>query len=181
MVNRGRLVHADGRPVEPFWEHEHWITCRIYPEPESPPVTPRQYTELSFLDEATACAAGHRPCFQCRRPEANAFLAKWREVHCATEKASEIDARPHRERLDEKKETSSCANLPFGAMVKIDGRAWLVVDKDGLYAWNPDGYSDQRAFPPGHVAVLTPPSIVAVMRAGWRPGWRPTLRASARR
>ncbi len=97
--NRGCLVYAEGRPVEPFWEHEHWITCRIFPEPDPPPVTRRrQYTELSFLDEATACAAGHRPCFQCRYSEANAFRAKWREVYSSNEGVSEIVARLHRER-----------------------------------------------------------------------------------
>ncbi len=81
---------------------------------------------------------------------------------------SAVDTRLHDERTRPDKQMAVCAELPYGAMVSLEGRAWLVVG-DGLYAWNHDGYSDRRAFPPGPVDVLTPPSTVAVMRAGWRP------------
>ena len=79
-----------------------------------------------------------------------------------------VDVRLHAERTGLVKQTAVCADLPRGAMVSFEDRSWLVVE-DGIYAWNHDGYSDFRAFPRGPVDVLTPPSTVAAMLAGWEP------------
>jgi len=168
MGNRGRLMDADGNRIR-RWQGKGWITCRPF-EPPAPGdlKPPRMYTRLSFLDDATACAAGHRPCGKCRHADMKAFHAHWLECHPHDTTMSALDTRLHDERTRPEKQTVICAELPYGAMISLEGRPWLVVE-DGLYAWNHDGYSDPRAFPPGHVDVLTPPSTVAAMRAGWRP------------
>jgi hypothetical protein len=124
---------------------------------------PRLYTELFFLDEATACAAGHRPCHECRRGDADEFFEAWRAVHPRDRRFSEVDARLHGERTRGAHRRTACAELPYGAMVSLDGRAWLVVD-DGLRGWR--------------VTVLTPPSTLAAMRTGWRPAVHPSATVS---
>jgi hypothetical protein len=177
MGNRGCLVSAKGDLVR-RWQLERWITCVLAfkGRRRHPLMVPGQYTELFFLDEATACAAGHRPCHECRRGDAEAFLAAWRTLHPRDMRLAQVDARLHRERTRGAHEPAACAELPDGAMVSVDGRAWVVVE-GGLRAWTHAGYTDQRAPPGRPVTVLTPPSTLAAMRAGWRPGVHPTARA----
>ncbi|HYH60836.1 MAG TPA: hypothetical protein VD766_03125 [Solirubrobacterales bacterium] len=168
MGNRGRLTNANGDFVRD-WKHEGWITCNPFGPPAPGDIgPPRMYTRLAFLDEATACAAGHRPCGKCRHAEMKAFHEHWLKLHPHDTTMPALDARLHDERTRPVKQTAVCADLPRGAMVRLEGRSWLVVE-DGLYAWNDDGYSDLRACPPGPVDVLTPPSTVAAMLAGWKP------------
>lgn len=174
MGNRGCLVNARGELVR-RWQLERWITCvlRFEGRRRHPLMAPGQYTELFFLDEATACAAGHRPCHECRRDAAEAFADAWRGLHPRDRRLPEIDARLHRQRTLGAHRLSACGELPDGAMVGLDGRAWLVV-AGGLRAWTHAGYTDRRSFPPEPVTVLTPPSTVAAMRAGWRPLLHPS-------
>jgi hypothetical protein len=168
MGNRGRLTDANGELVR-RWQGKDWITCNPFGPPAPGDLkAPRTYTRLSFLDEATACAAGHRPCGKCRHREMKAFQEHWLKLHPHDTKMSALDARLHDERTRPVKQTAVCADLPRGAMVSLEGRSWLVVE-DGLYAWNHDGYSDPRAFPRGPVDVLTPPSTVAAIVTGWKP------------
>ena len=176
MGNRGCLVNARGELVR-RWQLERWITCvlEFKGRRRHPLMAPGQYTELFFLDEATACAAGHRPCHECRRAAADAFAEGWRVRHPRDRRLPQIDARLHRERTTGAHHHATCAELPPGAMVSLDGRAWVVTG-DGLRAWTPAGYTDRRDGPGEPIAVLTPPSTVAAMRAGWRP----QLHASAR-
>jgi len=122
---------------------------------------PGKYTELFFLDEATACAAGHRPCRECRRAAADEILARWREAHPRDTRFGQLDTRLHRERIYDAHHQSTCARLPDGAMVSLEGRAWLVVD-GGLRAWTHGGYTDHRPWPQVRVTVLTPPSTPAL-------------------
>ncbi|MEY2513172.1 MAG: hypothetical protein QOJ89_530 [bacterium] len=170
MGNRGCLVNADGELVR-RWQVERWITCvlEFKGRMRRPLMAPGHYTELFFLDEATACAAGHRPCHECRRADAERFLAAWATVHPRDTRLPEVDARLQRERTRDAHQRAVYAELPDGAIVSLDGRAWLVVD-GGLRAWTPAGYTDHRASPVRPVTVLTPPSTLAAMRAGWRPG-----------
>lgn len=139
----------------------------------------RTWTELFFLDEATAFAAGHRPCAECRNPDYRRFRALWASVHPADQAGADaMDQRLHAERLDgrARKRTAPAelADLPDGAFVALDGRAWLVHD-DRLLAWSPAGYTARRPRPAaGHADLLTPPSVVAVLRAGYRPHVHPT-------
>lgn len=142
MGNRGRLTNAKGELARP-WDGNAWITCNPFGSPApGDSKSPRTYTRLAFLDEATACAAGHRPCGSCRHPEMKAFHEHWLKIHPHDTKMSAVDVRLHAERTGPVKQTAFCADLPRGAMVSFEGRSWLVVE-DGVYAWNHDGYSDQ--------------------------------------
>lgn len=176
MGNRGCLVDARGELVR-RWQLERWITCvlEFNGRRRSPLMQPGHYTELFFLDEATACAAGHRPCHECRRADADTFHAAWRRHHPDDARLPDLDARLHRERTHGAHAARACAELPFGVMVSLDGRAWLVADGE-LRAWTPSGYGDRRVFPSDDVTVLTPPSTVAAMCAGWRPLVHPSAR-----
>jgi hypothetical protein len=177
MGNRGCLVNAKGELLR-RWQVERWITCALEfkGRRRHPLMQPGQYTELFFLDEATACAAGHRPCHECRRDDATRFLAAWQQHHRRDTLLSQVDARLHRERTRGAHGRGTCADLPRGTIVSLDARAWLVVG-DGLRAWTHEGYAEHRAWPLQPVTVLTPPSTVAAMRAGWQPAVHPSAAA----
>jgi hypothetical protein len=172
--NRGCLVGAAGQIVRP-WQGERWITCvlEFKGRRRRPLMAPGRYTELFFLDEATALAAGHRPCGECRRADLEAFRAAWLQVHPGDSgRLTDLDRRLHAERTGPPR-SAACDGLPDGGMVEIDGAAWLVLG-GRLRAWSHAGYTASRAFPAGPVTVLTPPSIVEVLRAGWRPEPHPS-------
>jgi len=181
MGNRGCLVDASGELVR-GWRGQRWITCLLEFKdrpPRRPLMAPGRYTELFFLDEATACAAGHRPCCECRRADATAFLAAWRKRHPADTRMAQVDARLHAERTSGAHARAVCAELPDGTMVSLDEQAWLVAD-GVLHAWTHAGYAGARPLPSEHVTVLTPPSTVAAMQAGWRPTGLPARRPAGR-
>ena len=145
----------------------------------------RSWTELFFLDETTALAAGHRPCFACRRVAANAFRQAWAEGNgIAAPSASEIDTALHRERLDGRHKRlhaipSRIENLPDGAMVAVGGEAFLVLAGATL-RWDFCGYFP--ADPPGGAArLLTPPSTLRALAAGYRPVLHPSASGLAQR
>jgi len=127
---------------------------------------PGRFTELFFLDEATALAAGHRPCALCRREDYNRFAAFWRGLHDGETGADAIDARLHGERL--KHHELPFDELPDGTFVLHDGDAELVLG-DRLLPWSPSGYGEADSRPRSAATVITPPSLVALLRAGWEP------------
>ena len=135
---------------------------------------PGRFTELFFLDEATAFAAGHRPCALCRRDDYLRFVEIWSSTHTEGHGADAIDAQLHRERLldgrrVQRHHASSVAGLPDGTVVLRDGAPFAVVGPR-LLRWTPAGYADPVPRPPrGPVTVVTPPSIVEVLRRGWEP------------
>jgi hypothetical protein len=138
----------------------------------------RSWTELFFLDEATALAAGHRPCFYCRRDDANRFRAAWEEGNGVSGlRAAEIDAVLHRERLDGKAKRlhalpTPIGALPDGAMVQA-GKESYLISRERALLWSFDGYrevSDALR----DVALLTPPSILRALSAGYRPMLHPS-------
>jgi hypothetical protein len=137
-------------------------------------LTPGRLTELFFLDEATALAAGHRPCGECRIPDYRAFGAAWRDAYPDTPPgAPAIDARLHADRLSgpgaRRTYAAPLDELPDGAMVAESGRAWLVR-ADELLAWTPGGYTERRPRAGvGEITVITPRGTVAALRAGYRP------------
>lgn len=180
MGNRGILHDREGRLGARRWAHPHWVACRLdVPGRWRTLMAPGQYTELFFLDEATALAAGHRPCAQCRREDFARFQVAWATAH-PDEAASAplIDRRLHaaRVRRDRSQITfeSPASELAPGTIVALDGAAWLVTHED-LRLWQPGGYGRVRARPHGTVEVLTPRPTVATLRAGYRPA----LHASA--
>jgi hypothetical protein len=126
---------------------------------------------LFFLDEATALAAGHRPCAECRNADYKAFQAAWQRAYPdSSVAATAMDLKMHAERRSgpwrKRTYVTAARTLPDGAFVALEGRAWLVW-QDQLLAWSAAGYGERRARPAGEISVLTPPSIVAVLAAGY--------------
>jgi hypothetical protein len=182
--NRGCLHDADGRIRRPF-AGRRWIACRLRFRGwhRAPLLQPGRFTELFFLDEATALAAGHRPCALCRREDFRELEALWRARHPGDRGAEAIDARLHAERVDpatraRRLHDAALDDLPDGAFVLRDGAPWLVHG-DRLRAWSPAGYGARHLRPAGERAVLvTPPSLVALLHAERSPAV-PVLHASA--
>jgi hypothetical protein len=137
-------------------------------------MTPGRFTELFFLDEATAFAAGHRPCAECRRADYERLMAVWSELHPGQRGADAIDAQLHSERVgidtDERRfHRASLDELADGVFVMRDGRPFLVLGP-ALLQWSAAGYVAGIARPSGEPAtVITPPSLVALLRASWTP------------
>jgi hypothetical protein len=139
----------------------------------------RGYTELFFLDEVTALAAGHRPCFECRRHDAQAFAAAWARSRKLRRppRPAEMDDVLHRERVDgraKRRHRIAFDDLPDGAMVALDDAAWAVRG-NALLRWSHSGYDARRPRPRNTAAdVLTPPAILHVLAAGYAPHWHPS-------
>jgi hypothetical protein len=182
--NRGCL-HDDGGQIRRRYAGRRWIACRLRFRGwhRAPLLQPGRFTELFFLDEATAMAAGHRACALCRREDYNHLVALWRELHPGQVGADAMDAQLHAERVADgtraqRHHEAALDDLPDAAFVLRDGAPWLVRGGQ-LLAWTPAGYAQRVARPAGERAVLiTPPSLVAVLRAGWN-GAVPLLHPSA--
>ena len=171
MGNRGCLHDAAGALTGRRWTTRTWICCLLdFKDRHRPLMQPGRYTELFFLDEATALAAGHRPCAECRRADFERFRRHWARGNGlpAPPRAPEMDARLHVERLAGP--TASPASLSDGAMVELQERpgiAWLAHG-GALHAWTPGGYTERRP-PGGSARLLTPPSILSALADGYRP------------
>jgi hypothetical protein len=164
--NRGCLHDANGRIVRRF-AVKRWIGCQLRFKDwhRGPLMQPGKFTELFFLDEATAFAAGHRPCALCRRADYDRFVAL-----IGAAGADEIDARLHEERLagrDRRLHDARLAGLPDGAFVLREDEPWLVRG-ELLLRWTPGGYTD-RAPRAGRAPVITPPTLLDVLRSDWQP------------
>jgi hypothetical protein len=182
--NRGLLHDAEGR-IRRRFDGKRWIACRLEfrGRRRHPLMQPGRYTELFFLDEATALAAGHRPCAECRREDYDHFVSLWQTLYPGEERADAIDARLHAERLDgraRRTHRASLASLPDGAMILRDGDAWLVLGEE-LLAWTPAGYAARGPRASVTADVITPPSLVAVLAAGWGPMLHPSAASRAMR
>jgi len=186
MGNRGVLHDAEGR-IGRTWQVKRWIVCVLkFRGRKRQVMTPGRYTELFFLDEATALAAGHRPCAECRRERFNAFRKAWRSARPGAKglpppSAEEMDSRLHAERVDpdgsKRLFRASLDELPDGVFVRRADSAedaYLVWD-NGLLAWSAGGYIERIERPKkAEVLVLTPASTVAVIRAGYAPEIHPS-------
>jgi hypothetical protein len=178
MGNRG-ILHDDARHIVRPFAVRRWIACRLtFRGRHRDVMQPNRYTELFFLDEATALSAGHRPCAECRHDEYLRFRSLWEACHGAPANADAIDLQLHADRIAGKRKRTyrhDVANLPDGAYVALDGEAWLLWGGE-LHAWSDTGYTRRRIQGPrGKVVVLTPRSIVAILAAQYRPGVHPTL------
>lgn len=183
MGNRGGRFHTDAqRLTSRRWISPQWICCVTRFKQCKRDVWGRFYTELFFLDEPTALAAGHRPCFECRRKDAEAFTEYWRQAQSLTvrPRAADMDEVLHRERLNGKakrRHRRSVDDLPDGAFISLDGAAF-AVHGDALLRWTAAGYEEREPRSGGiMVDVLTPPTILDVLRAGYRPHWHPSAKA----
>jgi hypothetical protein len=177
MGNRGGKFHADDRSLTGRrWASRQWICCLLKFKGRRRNVWGRYYTELFFLDEVTALAAGHRPCFECRRKDAERFAALFSgKVRRAA--ADTMDKLLHAERLNGKAKRTHRRKLdalPDGAMIALEGEAFGIRG-ERLLRWSPAGYVQSRPRPRGFVVdVLTPPSILSVLARGYAPLWHPT-------
>jgi hypothetical protein len=181
MGNRGCL-HGQGRRLGVSrWRSPLWICCVLdWKGVRRDPMPPGRWTALFFLDEATALAAGHRPCGYCRRQDFLDFAQAWRTARRLGRRpwADEMDAVLHRERVDRHRRQvthyAPAGGLPDGVMIRVGGGAGLLL-AGRVHSWSFHGYSAQAtARLPGTVEVLTPPSTVAAIAAGYRPLVHPT-------
>jgi hypothetical protein len=166
--NRGRL-HDEQRRIRRHHDGKRWIVCVLeFKGRHREVMQPNRYTELFFLDEATALAAGHRPCAECRRDAFNDYRGAWATARGLAwlPTAGELDDVLHGERG--RLSASTVAALPDGAMVDLEGGAY-VVRHGLLWPWAPAGYGSPRPAPRGEVAVITPPATVATIAAGYQP------------
>jgi len=178
MGNRGQL-HDHGKIILRPFRLKAWITCLLQFRGRYRQVmSPNRYTELFFLDESTAFAAGHRPCFECRRQDYDRFKSFWLKGnpgYAFNKKTSirEIDDILHRERIDDDGNkvtfTTLLSDLPDGVFIRVDERPFMLYGKQ-LHCWTPFGYEKGiDGATAEEVTVLTPRSIVNTFRAGYRP------------
>lgn len=181
MGNRGILHDENGELTVKRWTHKSWVTCALsFKDYRRDPKIrkPNEYTELFFLDEATALAAGHRPCGQCRYKDFVRFVECWAKGNGKSDKISikEIDAQLHIERVTRSRDqvtySAMIDSLPDGVFVTLEESpaiVWLLWSGQ-LLQWQPDGYSECCQIPVGKmVTVLTPESTVNTIAAGYRP------------
>ncbi|MCA1334359.1 hypothetical protein [Pseudooceanicola marinus] len=183
MGNRG-ILHDDRRVVRRTHAHQAWVACALsYKGRDRKPLMwPGRYTELFFLDEATALASGHRPCATCRRDRFKAFTAAWKAVHGGPEEGRSlpqtIDRALHRARIARggRKVTSEAraADLPDGTIIARGEDAFLIL-KGSLHLWGFEGYGEALPLGEGPVTVLTPAPLLKVLRHGYRPEVHPSL------
>jgi hypothetical protein len=184
MGNRG-ILHDASKRIVAAWRTRRWIACLLEFRGRHREVfAPRRYSELFFLDEATALSAGHRPCAECRRGRYEDFRSTWpsgQRGRSTLPGADEMDRVLHAERCESAPEAprffAPLSSLPPGVMVEVGGRPCLHLD-GGLRAWSFEGYGPALPAPQGkRVRVLTPRTIVRAIRAGFLPA----VHESARR
>jgi hypothetical protein len=180
--NRGIIHDPATKTLTRRWASRAWLTCLCeFRGRRREVMSGRSWTELFFLDEATAFAAGHRPCFFCRRDDANRFRIAWQDGNRVTNiLAREIDAVLHLERLSSAKKRlhplpMPLEELPDGAMLQAGNESYLLLQGHPLL-WSPGGYRE-AASKLESAMLLTPPSTLRALLAGYRP----VLHASARR
>jgi len=186
MGNRG-ILHDDEKRLGPArWRHRHWIVCALaFRGRRRAVMQPHRYTELFFLDEAVALAAGHRPCAECRRDRYRAFLEFWAKGsgHAgALPDAGALDATLHAARVESRSRRqitwrARLEALPDGTFIRLEDRddTPRLVLGDALLAWSPAGYGGalMRA-PLAAVIVLTPRPTVAALAGGYLPELHPS-------
>jgi hypothetical protein len=178
LGNRG-ILHDDHRHIVRSFQVRRWIACRLeYRGIRRTLMRPHSWTELFFLDEATAFSAGHRPCAECRREDYRRFRALW-AARYGDAGAEAIDRELHAHRIANRRKRTYAADLadmPNGVFVALDGGARLVWNSE-LLQWSDAGYT-QRVPRPARatVEVLTPRPIVELFRAGYVPEVHPSAR-----
>ena len=177
MGNRGGVLHNQNREIVRQYASRRWITCLLeFKDRRRSVMSPGRYTELFFLDEAVALAAGHRPCAECRRDRFNAFQGAWagsRDSNGGLLFADQIDMELHRARIDRQKQKvtyqASLNTLPDGCFVHIESSSYLVWG-DALLLWSPEGYLKKQHRPNDlSVTILTPEPLVRCIGQGYKP------------
>ena len=177
LGNRG-IIHDDNKKIVATHKLQAWITCALeFKGWRRQIMSPRSWTELFFLDEATAFSAGHRPCAYCRRSRYNEFKAAWlqanrRLLESQADTINRIDRVVHKERIKRGKKVTYAAplkSLPSGTMIERESHAHLVWN-DALYEWSFAGYESRQKIEPNDiVTILTPQSYVTTFEQGFTP------------
>ena len=180
--NRGGRIHDPAsRQLLPTkrWATRQWICCVLQFKQRRRPLMGQGYTELFFMDEVAALAAGHRPCFECRRADAVRFALAWRNDG-SREKAPEMDRVLHLQRLDGQVKRALAAHwdeLPIGAMIRHQGNI-IAKSPLGALLWSFEGYRQygHAALPPNSekLECLTPRAILDTLSNGYTPTWHPS-------
>ena len=184
MGNRGGRMHdpETRKPTGKTYVSKRWICCTLAFKDRRRTVMGDGYTELFFLDEVTALAAGHRPCFECRRADALLYQKTFPEgngLSCSAG-ADQMDRLLHADRLDEKKQKTTLLRqdtLPDGVIALIDKRPHAKFSGSWLH-WTPEGYEPAATGLAGtgkiDVEVLTPHVTVNALASGFAPVWHPS-------
>lgn len=169
MGNRGGKFHRDDKTIgKRRWATTHWICCELHWKDRHHEPMGQGYTSLFFLDEVTALAAGHRPCFYCRRQDAKKFLGE--------RKVNDFDKQLHAERCansthppqGEDARRADEGSWPQGTMFEIENE-FYALKNHRLLRWSFSGYTQTIPLTP--MKVLTPPSIIAILQNGYEPRW----------
>jgi len=179
MGNRG-ILHGDARRLGVArWRLKGWVCCVLtFKGRKRTVMAPRRYTELFFLDEAVALAAGHRPCAECRRADYTRFRTAWAKATGTQARAPEIDAEMHTARVTrtraQVRHEAEAGTLPDGTYLLWQDAPHLVLGTQ-VFPFSPAGYGRGVQRPPGTVTVLTPRPTVAVLKAGYRAALHPSI------
>jgi hypothetical protein len=178
MGNRGGALHNENREIVRQYASRRWITCVLeFKGRRRSVMSPGRYTELFFLDEAVALAAGHRPCAECRRQRYNAFRRAWMQSinwrHENPILADEMDVELHRSRIDGRRGKvtyqARLSSIPDGCFIGMEDSSYLVWG-DSLLLRSPEGYLKKRERPNQlTVTILTPEPTVRCIRGGYAP------------
>ena len=172
--NRGILHVEDKQMGDALWRHRAWICCTLsWQNRRRPVMTGRNWTELFFLDEAVAMAAGHRPCAFCRREAYNRFKDAWGE----NLKAPQLDAVLHAARAESgarslQHHTAQADDLPAGTFIKTD--TFALLTRDAMLPYSENGYATPKHRPKGTVTVMTSRPMINVLRCGYVPQIHPS-------
>ena len=180
LGNRGILHNYPNKEIVSKWKHKPWVTCNLQFNGWKREVFGQNtYSELFFLDEATALSAGHRPCATCRRQRYNEFKSVWCKANVTSPSESElpikqIDDQLHTERAirggGKVTFQMKFKDVPDGTFIGEDENSYLFWNSK-LHLWSPDGYKEHSELPEGEniVTVLTPTSIVKMYTLGFKP------------
>ncbi len=178
LGNRG-ILHDESRKIVKPWAHKNWVICELsFKGIKRELFSPGSYSELFFLDEATALSAGHRPCAHCRRQRFNEFKRLWGEVSSSPDKvavsAPEIDKQLHLERASRNRDkvlySANFSEVSEGSFIAI-GKETYLFWSGSLHKWSHHGYTESRSLPSQNetVSVITPYTIVQMYKAGFKP------------
>lgn len=179
MGNRGGRFHRPDKTLgKRRWSTRHWICCELTYKDHHYEMMGKSWTALFFLDEVTALAAGHRPCFYCRRKEAKHFLFL-ADPEMSAPMADDMlhDQRRASRKPDTPAPQARVADLPDGAMIARDGEAFALRGRH-LLRWSFDGYAEALPRKAIRTAeLLTPPLFVTILKHGYRPRWHDSAAA----
>jgi hypothetical protein len=177
MGNRGGKFHRDDRTLgRRRWTSRHWICCDIHYKGKQHEPMGAFYTSLFFLDEVTALSAGHRPCFFCRRKDAQHFLSLADPPLMADAADRILHEQRRASRGTAQSQDCLIAALPDGAMIAIDGEAYAVRGRH-LLRWSFDGYTEMLLRKSvARAELITPPLFVAILKRGYQPRWHESAR-----